>query len=579
MSFLFLVLLRTMRTQVISLTLCILVLAVHGADTATGTQPYVVVWNTTSYGPDGPWQVVTVDIGDSQVDLYPSGIWETIVNSDTMCTGPGTCPAAAAGLYDEAKSQNVIANFTDIPEALGRWGSGAAMNIEGKGVNLFDTLNLESLLQGSTNIYNSTIFAASALNATLPDGSSYPLAVGSLSLGAWLNVQTWGQYQGLTIPGFLKDTNRTASNSFGLHYGSALLGLGGSLVFGGYDQGRVLGDVGSFDLGVNGSMALDLIDIGIGVDNGISPFNVTSANGLLKMNASQNSLPTTVNPLVAYFFLPPETCAAIAEFLPITLASDIGLYKWNTADPAYQKVLSAPTYLDFVFQSAGSSGGNLSIKVPLQLLNLTLEAPIVPTPERYFPCRPYSPVSTQDPFLLGKAFLQAAFIGMNWELEKYFLAQAPGPSIGPSQIQEIGSGDTNITSNPISDFSTTWAKDWAPISDSVASNTTKPNGSSLTSGAKAGIGVGVALGIPTAVAILLYFLAPWRRRARTRQQEEHSSEGESMVDETQTYRTHEIGAEEPKETGKAQAHEISDGQLHEIGGKEAIHEMDVLRNQ
>lgn len=118
-----------MRTLAVLGTICTLVLGVNGATTATGTQPYVVVWNTTSYGPDGPWQAVTVEIGGSKVNLYPSGIWETIVNSDAMCTGRGTCLAAAAGLYDEASSQSVVSNFTDTTEAreaLGRWGSAAA---------------------------------------------------------------------------------------------------------------------------------------------------------------------------------------------------------------------------------------------------------------------------------------------------------------------------------------------------------------------------------------------------------------------------------------------------------------------
>lgn len=450
------------------------------------------------------------------------------------------------------------------------------MSIKGQGVNIFDTLNLKTTLQGSTNVYNHSLYAVNALTAALPNGTTYPLTVGSLSLGAWLDVQTWGTYQGLTIPGYLWDSNRTTSNSFGLHYGSALLGLGGSLIFGGYDQSRVLGDVGSFDLGANGSMALELIDIGLGVESGISPFNATSAGGLLKFKASGQSIPTTINPLVPYLFLPTDTCAAIAEFLPITLASDIGLYKWNTADTAYQRVLSAPTYLDFVFQSAGSSGGNLSIKVPLQLLNLTLEAPIVSTPERYFPCRPYDPTTpTKDPFLIGKAFLQAAFIGMNWELEKFFLAQAPGPSVGPSQIQEISSKTTNITSNPISGFSTTWAKNWAPIIDSSAPKTIQAMGTGLGRGAKAGIGVGVALGSIAVAAAVLFFFARRRRRNRVQHQDKYLSDREPIVDETQANRAHEIAGQEPKEIGKGQAHEMGEGQIHEVREGNTVHEIGV----
>ncbi len=451
-----------------------------------------------------------------------------------------------------------------------------AVNIKGQGVNIFDTLNLKTTLQGSTNIYNHSIFGVSSLTAALPNGTTYPLTVGSLSLGAWLDVQTWGQYQGLTIPGYLADTNRTTSNSFGLHYGSALLGLGGSLVFGGYDQSRVLGDVGSFDLGANGSMALELMDIGLGTEKGISPFNATSASGLLKLNASEKSIPTTINPLVPYLFLPTNTCAAIANFLPITYIPDVGLYKWNTADPTYHKVLSAPTYLDFVFQSAGSSGGNLSIKVPLQLLNLTLEAPIVSTPERYFPCRPYDPTTpTHDPFLVGKAFLQAAFIGMNWDLQKFFVAQAPGPGVGQSQILEIGSKAISIDANPISNFYTTWTGHWTPIFDSPASNTSTAHGRSLRGGAKAGIGVGVTLGTIAFVAMVIFLFARRKRRNSAQHRDKHQSEGDPIFDETRAHRVHEIGVHRPNEMGKGQAHEIGEGQIYEVSEGKTVHEMGV----
>ncbi len=126
-------------------------------------------------------------------------------------------------------------------------------------------------------------------------------------------------------------------------------------------------------------------------------------------------MPTPIKPLVPYLFLPADTCEATADFLPITLASDIGLYKWNTGDPAYQKVLLAPTYLGLVFQSAGSSDGN-SVSKSLssyftspskRLLYLHLK-------DIYFmlAIRPDSAKSRSFSFV-GKVFLQAAFIGMN----------------------------------------------------------------------------------------------------------------------------------------------------------------------
>jgi len=201
------------------------------------------------------------------------------------------------------------------------------------------------------------------------------------------------------IPGFLQANNYSPSNSFTLHIGSASLGPGGSLTFGGYDKSRVLGDVGIFDFNTDVGMSLSLLDIEIGVENGGSPFDFISQDHLLRQNStSPRASMTVINPLVPYLFLSADTCAAIAQHLPVTLQSDIGLYTWNTADPRYQRIVSSRAYLQFVFENKVSS--NTSIKVPFQLLNLTLEAPIVAIPQPYFPCRPHSQQ------ILGRAFLQ-----------------------------------------------------------------------------------------------------------------------------------------------------------------------------
>lgn len=164
---------------------------------------------------------------------------------------------------------------------------------------------------------------------------------------------------------------------------------------------------------------------------------------------------------------------------------------------------------------------------------------------------------------------------MNWELEKFFLAQAPGPSVGPSQIQEISSKTTNITSNPISGFSTTWAKNWAPIIDSSTPKTIQAMGTGLGRGAKAGVGVGVALVSIVIAAAVLFFFARRRRRNRVQHQDKYLSDREPIVDETQANRAHEIAGQEPKEIGKGQAHEMGEGQIHEVGEGNTVHEIGV----
>ena len=163
-------------------------------------------------------------------------------------------------------------------------------------------------------------------------------------------------------------------------------------MFGGYDQSRVLGDAAAFDLvGGNNQMIGQLLDIGIGVETGWTPFsnntipysgpssetNVTYISGLLQHNRSfANGQPTIINPVVPYFFTSPQTWANIAQHLPVTFQPGIGLYTWDTNGSMaaeYQRAVRSPASLAFVFQRPGAS--NITIKVPFAPLNLTLEDP------------------------------------------------------------------------------------------------------------------------------------------------------------------------------------------------------------
>lgn len=102
------------------------------------TAPAVVQWNTThSYGPDGPWQVVTVRLGNADdggavttIDLLPGGIWESMINTPLMCNGSlaNACPAAKAGLYDINRSHHAIRNFTTDDAFVWEWGSEVSLN-------------------------------------------------------------------------------------------------------------------------------------------------------------------------------------------------------------------------------------------------------------------------------------------------------------------------------------------------------------------------------------------------------------------------------------------------------------------
>lgn len=363
----------------------------------SATSPHVVEWNTThSYGADGPWPVVTIRVGKdgdggalSSMDLHPGGIWESMLPTKAFCDSSGSpdpCLAENAGLYNVNASSAVLRKFSDEPAWVWQWGSESAFNMSGQANNVLDHMGIQTV-QGRVDVDNATLAAVDRSQITLPDGTNYSIQVGSLSLGCPIdgNQSFETGVRGGTVPGTLRSENIIASNSFGLHYGSVSLGQVGSLIWGGYDQSRVLGNVGSFDLNNDNRMVSSLQDIQIGVEEGSSPFSAGSFKGLLKLDPTFSGVgPTFINPVVPYLFLSPETCSAITENLPVTFQPDIGLYIWNTAVPQYQNIVKSPAYLAFIFQDTGV--GNITIKVPFRLLNLTLEAPIVSSPQQCFPC-------------------------------------------------------------------------------------------------------------------------------------------------------------------------------------------------
>lgn len=131
----------------------------------------------------------------------------------------------------------------------------------------------------------------------------------------------------------------------------------------------------------------------------------------------------------------------------------------------------------------------------------------------YFPC--YS----SDSFVLGRAFLQAAFIGTNWQDGTgggyWFLAQAPGPAIGSSVQQTIEINETSIKASENS-WEDSWSDFWVSLSSKSSSSNSSSNSSSssgLSSGAKAGIGVGCAIGGLVLIGLFAW-LIKFRRKQR-----------------------------------------------------------------
>ncbi|KAH6894658.1 aspartic peptidase domain-containing protein [Thelonectria olida] len=346
-----------------------------------------------------------------------------------------------------------------------------------------------------------------------PGGRTSPFFAGCLSLGgnratnqSFTQANTPATNASLP-PGWMWENEWTSSNSFGMHIGSVQPAMSGSLWFGGYDQNRIIGDILSLSGGPRDGITL--WDIGIDVIGSKSPFDFESNDDLLATGNSciGSGLDVSIDGCSPYMTLPRSTCANIAANLPVRFDEDLGLYLWNTTSDKYNEIITSATALTFSFISS-SNTDPVKIRVPFMHLNLTLSAPLLDIPTPYFPCH----VNGKGEYVLGRVFLQDAFIGANWhpDANTWWLAQAPGRSIQAT---------SNIGGN---DWKASWSGVWddesepsnTPTSDSTNKETNKEGEESgMSTGAKAGIAIG-AVGALLAVVLGAFFW--FRRRNQTR---------------------------------------------------------------
>lgn len=350
---------------------------------------FLVPWSEKKFGPDGPWQAVSITVGanDSSIPLasqnvtalsvYPGGEWNSMTFGSAACSGdPGpTCGEGGTWDFDESSNAQHIQWQTEWLDAP------VGVNVED--VSIYPI----GITIGDTTVYNASVGNSDSVRVLYPNGRTTGAPIGYLSLGAeeeyqFFTLGTSGGIQAWLFPGYLYNTSVISSYSYGLHIGSASFDYPGSLMFGGYNKGRVIPPVAEFRDSAN----ISLLDVNIGVAIGESPFNFTSKGNLL----SGWSGNITIEPRSPYLTFPRSVCDTIVSNLPVVWDADLNYYIWNTQDSNYSRVVSSPAYLGFTFpvNSDASNSRNLTIKVPFSLLNLTLDKPIVDTPRQYFPCLP-----------------------------------------------------------------------------------------------------------------------------------------------------------------------------------------------
>ena len=460
--------------------------------------------------PSAQWTTVT---------MYPGSAWVTFALGSMQCQGNASIGCGAGGTFNPDFKQTVDGQGID---------SFPMLDLPGTACGVFATSAryLQDVNVGSETTPNASLAVTDDCWRTLQNGKVVDCELGYFALGAPSQTQTISEtnpnisssvphvIESWNVPGYLYNSSKIVSDTFGLHIGATQFAYQGSLIFGGFDKGRAIGPPTTW-----GSGSPQLLDVVLGVATGGSPFDVGSQGGLLLDNTStHNQLPVEIEPWYPYISLPRQTCDNVAKYLPVQYDSTSGYYLWKTTDPSYHNVTTGAGYLGFVFPPAAGSTVDVTIKVPFQLLVLNLTQPASGKPglTPYFPCVSYQP-SDGSAWILGRAFLQSAFLGRNWLTQPSpisWLAQAPGP--GPSkdgmgyQPLDIEQSATTLDMYESDNFFiASWESYWTPLPGEAP---TYISSITLSAGAKAG--VAIAAIVVGALAVLAWFLLRRRKQKR-----------------------------------------------------------------
>ncbi|KAK4171492.1 hypothetical protein QBC36DRAFT_382520 [Triangularia setosa] len=375
----------------------------------------------------------------------------------------------------------------------------------------------------------------------------------------------------------LKDVGRLFTASFGLYVGRPDWKLPSKMILGGYDKNRIDGDIMMFDLmdepqsvrqGYLPRLYLSDVRLGSYDSNGYTfdwathenpnrtiMYNIPERSWTSNLTLKQvpkpavpgtkqffkvdgrvpRALLVVPDPTVPHMYLPAGTCEHAAEDLPINWNDNYRLWIWDTSDPRYKRLMKAPAYMGFTLQNAFSPTSvkvkSLDIQVPLWLLDIGMDTRVHgrDTHLRYFPCR--SVADSDGYWKLGRAFLQSAFLGVNYDDNIFYIAQTLGPGI--EDKEELISFSPEFQAHVGNDRDVGWIWSWSDHwrhveRTSNGSGSIAPGSSGRSSkwgglerGEQIGVVIGVVMGILAVCVLLGWFcISRLNQKKRARREAE-----------------------------------------------------------
>ena len=419
-------------------------------------------------GNDGPWSSFTVQVGSPSqnvrvlISSSGSSLW-TVVPDGCTKNDAFNC----AELRGRVFNPNASSTWTDKGLFSLPFLAEQSLGYTGNGQFGFDTITLGLQGSGGPKLDHQVI-------AGFATKDVYTGMLGMTSRGT--NFTDFNNPEPSILTS-LRNQGKIASSTWSYTAGAQYTPKKtfGSLTFGGYDSTRRVPNNVTITFGED--ISRDLL---VGIQS------INSGSDSLLPNGTVAFVDSTVS----HIWLPLEACKRFEEVFGLTWNSSAQLYL--VSDALHDSLIAKNASIKFTLGATSSGGQTVNITFPYAAFDLTVSGPpLLNGTSRYFPLKR---AANDTQYTLGRAFLQEAYLTVDYDRSTFTLAQALFPdSSVPQRLVPILSPSASTSD---------------PSSSSPSSSKT-----GLSTGAIAGIVVG-------ALALLLIPLIAWllirRRRRRTK---------------------------------------------------------------
>ena len=263
-------------------------------------------------------------------------------------------------------------------------------------------------------------------------------------------------------------------------------------MLGGYDKARLSSN--AISVPVNHSLPEQSLMLSL---NSIVAFNTLDGAVQALLNST---VPVNIDSSVSQLWLPEDVCDQFAQVFGLGYDSRTDLYTVN--DTIHSQLLSNDPSVSLTLGPIGS-GNSISINMHYSAFDLNASIPLYNLSTPYFPIRR---ATNSSQYTLGRAFLQEAYIVVDWERGNFTVGQAI-PQTTTSDVKSI---------LPYSDGGT------AVSGSGNATGTSSPSssgGHSKSSGLSGGAIAGIVIAILAIAAIIIgvFFFRRSRKRKQDRE--------------------------------------------------------------